>query len=308
MFWLFLLLILLILAAFALTWAFSMAFVRDSRFSALDDDSSMSHMLDPFVEQIEEGKQFLRTAEHTRVHASSHDGLQLAASYYSCGSDCTLIAFHGYRSSAIRDFSCAVKMYLDMGVNVLLVDQRSHGDSEGRLITFGVKERFDVLTWVNFVLEHYGSDTSIFLDGLSMGSSTVMMSAALPLPSNVKGLIADCGYTTPAEIIGRVAEKNFHIKGALAARVLSMLCRLIGGFSLYEASAPKALASSLLPILLVHGKADDFVPPEMSITNYEAAKGPKQLCLVENAGHGCGFLYDRTGIEQALLTFINTYR
>lgn len=300
------LIILLLLLTGALTWAFSMAFVRDSRFSVLDDNSSMSHMLDPFLDQIEEGKAFLRTREHTRVYTTSYDGLKLAASYYSCGSASTLIAFHGYRSAAARDFSCAVKMYLDMGVNVLLVDQRSHGESEGRLVTFGAKERYDVLSWVNFILERHGADTRIFLDGLSMGSSTVMMAAALPLPANVKGIIADCGYTTPAAIIGRVAEKNFHIKGMLAAAALEPLCRLIGGFSLYEASAPKALAASDLPILIIHGKADDFVPPEMSVENYEAAKGPKHLYLVDEAGHGCSYLFDRTGIEQALREFLHS--
>ena len=296
--------IILFLLLLALAWAFSTAFVRNSIFSVFRDDSSMSHMLEPFAHRIESGKEFLRTREHTRVYTKSHDGLTLSASYYPNNSNRTLIAFHGYRSTPQRDFSCAVKMYLDMGLNVLLVDHRSHGESEGKLITFGVKERYDVPTWVDYVLTHWGNETQIILDGLSMGSSTVMMASSLPLPPNVKGIIADCGYTSPAEIIGHVSEKTYKIKGSLAARVLSVLCRIVGGFSLYEASAPQALSQSDLPILFIHGKADDFVPAHMSLTNFEAARGSKRLCMVENAGHGISYLLDPDGIEDALREFV----
>ena len=300
-----LLLIFLIIFALALAAAFSFAFVRSSRDGSLE--AGMDGVLKPYAERIREGFHFVDTSEHTRVYARSYDGLRLAASYYSCDSKRTVIVFHGYRSCAKRDYSCAVKMYMDMGMNVLLVDQRSHGESEGKLITFGVKERRDVVTWIDYVLEHFGEDTQIFLSGLSMGASTVMMAASLPLPENVKGIVADCGFTSPAEIIGKVAKQSFHINGKAAVAMLNPLCRLIGGFSLYECSTPEILAQSEIPILFIHGKSDDFVPCDMTVESYQAAGGKKEICLVEGAGHGLGYLVDQEGVTASLKIFFETY-
>lgn len=297
--------LLLLLVSAALTWAFSLAFVRRRKRVVVNE--SLDESLKPYHEMIMEGMHYLDTTQYRRVSTQSYDGLRLAGRYYSCGSDRTVIVFHGYRSSARRDYSCAVKMYQDMGLNVLLVDQRSHGESEGKLITFGVKERRDVLSWIHFVLEEYGQDMQIFLSGLSMGASTVMMAASLQLPENVKGIIADCGFTSPADIIGRVAYQNFHINGSLAASVLDVLSRVIGRFSLYEMSTPQILANSDIPILFIHGKSDDFVPCEMSERSYAAARGPKEVCFVEGAGHGMAYLIDRESVEAALKKFFDTY-
>lgn len=299
------LMILLLLLLLALVWAFSFAFVRSPRDGSLE--TGTDGVLKPYAERIKEGINFIDTREHTRVYAQSFDGLRLAASYYSCDSERTVIVFHGYRSCAKRDYSCAVKMYLDMGLNVLLVDQRSHGESEGRLITFGIKERRDVVTWIDYVLEHYGKDMQIFLSGLSMGASTVMMAASLPLLENVKGIVADCGFTSPADIIAKVAKQSFHINGKAAVAALNPLCRMIGGFSLYECSTPQILAESEIPILFIHGKSDDFVPCDMSVESYNAAKGKKQICLVEGAGHGLGYLVDQEGVTASLKIFFETY-
>lgn len=297
--------ILLILLMLALAAAFSFAFVRSRKDGS--PEMGTDGVLKPYAELIKEGINFIDTSEHTRVYARSFDGLRLAASYYSCGSKRTVLVFHGYRSCAKRDYSCAVKMYLDMGLNVLLVDQRSHGESEGRLITFGVKERRDVVTWIDYVLEHYGKDTQIFLSGLSMGASTVMMAASLPLPENVKGIVADCGFTSPAEIIAKVAKQSFHVNGKAAVAGLNPLCRIIGGFSLYECSTPKILEECDIPILFIHGKSDDFVPCDMTVENFNAARGKKEICLVEGAGHGLGYLVDREGVTASLRIFFDTY-
>lgn len=299
-----LLLILLVLAS-AVTWAFCVAFVRKRKSGTIV--INMEGELKPYAEMIKEGIHFVDTREHIRVYTESFDGLRLAASYYSCNSKRTVIVFHGYRSTGRRDYSCAVQMYLDMGLNVLLVDQRSHGESEGRLITFGVKERHDVVSWVHYVLDYLGEDMQIFLSGLSMGASTVMMAASLPLPENVKGIVADCGFTSPAAIIGRVAKQNFHVDGRVAVAVLNVMSRVIGKFSLYECDTPQILSSSDIPILFIHGKSDDFVPSQMSVESYNAARGEKEICLVEGAGHGLSYLFDREGVTAALKKFFDTY-
>lgn len=287
---------------------FCLAFLRKDN-KALDDlDSDVNRFLEPYRDMIAEGMQYIENHPHKRVCTQSYDGLNLYASYYpKKESKRTIIIFHGYRSSPKRDYSCAVKMYGDMGLNVLLVDQRSHGESEGRLITFGVKERYDVLSWINFCLKEYGSDTEIFLGGMSMGASTVLFAAGLDLPKNVKGIIADCGFSSPVDIIKKVARKSFGINGFLAIPILDAFCRLIGRFSIYGISTADTLKNSDIPVIFIHGKSDDFVPFEMSKTGFNSAKGEKRFVLIEGAGHGLSFLLDPERVRKELWEFISAH-
>ncbi len=295
----------LLLIAFACgTGLFCYAFVRNKNDGDCNMDSEVNRPIIDYREVIEAGMQCVSETPHKRVYTKSFDGLKLAASYYECeGSDRTMILFHGYRSAAKRDFSCAIKMYGDMGLNVLLVDQRAHGESEGRIITFGIKERRDVLSWCNFVLQNFGQDNKLYLGGMSMGSATVLMSLGLKLPPNVKAVVSDCGYTSPCEIISSVAKRYMHIKSRLAVPFLNVFCRIYGGFSLYEASAPECLKSTEIPVLFIHGTEDAFVPCDMTEQNYAAAHN-KEILLVEGANHGTSYLVDRVAVTDAVERFL----
>ena len=134
---------------------------------------------------------YLRSLPYEQVSITSYDGLKLTARYYHRNDGAPVkIEFHGYRSAATRDFSGANELDVLTGCNVLLVDQRSHGLSEGTTITFGIKERHDVVSWANYAVDRFGSDVKILLSGVSMGAATVLMASNLELPSNVKGIIA----------------------------------------------------------------------------------------------------------------------
>lgn len=137
------------------------------------------------------------------VFITSFDGLRLHAKFYAASERKApvQIMFHGYKSSAERDFCGGLREGIDGGFNVLLVDQRAHGESEGKYLTFGVNERFDCLSWASYAAERFGNDVKIYLYGISMGAATVLMASALPLPKSVSGIVADCGYTSPKDII-----------------------------------------------------------------------------------------------------------
>ena len=151
------------------------------------------------------------------VSVTSYDGLTLWGRYYHLADGAPLdIAFHGYRSAGLTDFCGGAEISREMGHNLLLIDQRAHGKSQGSTITFGIKERYDVLTWVDYALERFGKDTKILLYGISMGASTVLMASELPLPENVKGIVADCPYSSPTKIIRAVGRK-LRIPAAVAA-------------------------------------------------------------------------------------------
>lgn len=297
------LVLLLVLIIAALFWAFKMAFMRSDIRLISFESGPLAKYKEVFAKSLE----YLDGLKSERVYVDSFDGLRLAASYYNNNSDTTILLFHGYRSDGRFDFACAVKFYIELGLNVLVVDQRANGESEGRLITFGIKERRDAVTWTNFINQKY-SPKSIFLSGVSMGATTVMMAANLGLPQNVNGIIADCGFTAAPDIIKKVARQAFKINASPILPILNVMCKLFGNFSLYETTTVKALADSDIPIFFIHGKKDGFVPCEMTEESHKAAKAEKYICLVEDADHGISFLVDPDNVQKQITEFVNAHR
>ena len=286
---LYILLFLILLFLGVILYFFNLAFVRKKGMNPDDLNTEQNAFLKPYAELLKEGMDFVDNTEHKRYETVSFDGLKLSARYYNQNSDRTILLFHGYRSSARHDFSCAVKMYYENGFNILLVDQRSHGSSEGSLITFGVKESRDVVSWVEFLNAKFPV-SQIILSGLSMGATTVLLSLKYKMPENVKGVIADCGFDSPVEIIKKVAKQSFKIDATLFIPIMDFFCRLFGKFSIQNVSTAEAVKNTKLPIMLIHGKDDNFVPCEMSQRTYNAAKEHAKIVLVDGADHGISFL------------------
>ena len=293
---------LLLFIVLGLIWGFKTAFVRNNvRLIDLDSKS-----LSQYKEQFENGFKYIDSYKSKRVFTKSHDNLKLAGKYFNNNSNSTIILFHGYRSDGRFDFACAVKYYIDMGLNVLIVDQRASGESEGKLITYGIKERYDVVKWAEFTNRHYAPQ-NIFLSGISMGASTVMMASNLNLPDNVRGIIADCGFTSTSEIIKKVARESFKINTTLILPLLNIGCKMFGKFSLNEIDTITALSQSNIPIFFIHGKSDGFVPCEMTEKSYQAAKAEKYICLVDDADHGVSFLKDTKNIQKQIAEFVKKH-
>ena len=140
----------------------------------------------------------------------SFDGLRLYGKFYEYEPDAPIeLMFHGYRGSAERDLCGGVQRCFALGRSCLIVDQRTSEKSEGHVISFGINERRDCRAWVDFAVEHFGPDVKIVLTGISMGAATVMMAAGEPLPANVIGVLADCGYTSAKDIIKKVIRQNY---------------------------------------------------------------------------------------------------
>ena len=269
---------------------FCYTFVRKPKNSDVVFKGGDEEYFGEYYRFIRDGADFIASQKYEEHRIKSFDGLDLYGRYLKNGdSKKTVMLFHGYRSRGEKDFSGSFKYYVDRGFNVLLVDQRAHGKSGGRLITFGVKE---------------SRDKEIFIIGLSMGAATVKFAARFPMPDNVKGVIADCGFNSPEKIIRKVAKQNFRINGFLLMPALNVLCKLFGKFSVYGVSSETALKSLNKPILFIHGTADDFVPYEMSVSGFEAANEPKFLCTVEGAPHGMSYLVDTPKVRKAFDDFI----
>lgn len=239
------------------------------------------------------------------VSITGFDGVKLYGRYYHTDDHAPVqILFHGYRSHAMRDCAGGFILAKKMGFNVLVVDQRAHTYSGGRVITFGICERKDCLYWANYVTDRFGADKPIILSGLSMGAGTVLMASELPLPQNVCAIISDCGYSSPKAIIRKVC-KDRHIPWALALPFLHIGARIFGNFSLNESSAIEAVKHATVPILLIHGESDRLVPCEMSRQICDACASPAQLHTFPDAGHGLCYMTDPLRYEDIVTRFLN---
>lgn len=258
-----------------------------------------------FAESIPVAHRWLRDHGAVDVETTSFDGLSLRGKWVPADQPkATILLFHGYRTHYLHDFAGIFSMYHAMGLNLLLVRQRSHGESEGRYITFGVRERRDVLSWVDFHNRAHGMD-NVFLGGMSMGASTVLFAAGEELPPNVRGITADCGFSSPAEIIGHVIRKDFHLPARPVLPLVEVWARTLGGFSLWECDSRRTLARTKIPVLFIHGRADTFVPCSMSQAGYDCCASEKELLLVERAGHGKSYLFEPDRLTKALVDFFN---
>ncbi len=240
-----------------------------------------------------------------RISVRSHDGLCLVGRYYRGKEGAPrVICFHGYRSTGIRDFCGGCRYLLDTGRSVLLVDQRGHGESGGHTITFGVKERLDCLTWVQYAAQRFGADTPMVLYGVSMGAATVLMASGLELPPNVRGIIADCPYSTAEGIIRKVC-RDIRLPDRPLYPLVALGARLFGRFRLSDGDAPAAVARAKVPILIIHGEDDRFVPCGMSETIRQANPAMTRRETFPRAGHGISYLLDPARYERCLEEFIS---
>lgn len=246
----------------------------------------------------------MRGASYEEVYITAHDGTKLFGRYYHVKDNAPVqIQFHGYKSSAYKDFCGGSKLARQMEHNALVVDQRSHGKSEGSTISFGINERKDVLSWVTYIMERCGEKTTIILCGLSMGAATVLMAADLDLPKNVVGIIADCPYSSPKAIIQKVS-RDMHLPSKIMYPFVKLGALLFGHFHLEETSAVSAVAKAHLPILLFHGDDDRFVPCEMSREIKEACASSVTLEVIPGAGHGLCYMVEPKRYEEATVKFI----
>ncbi len=240
---------------------------------------------------------------YTEVEVTAFDGVKLKGRYYEREKGApTVIFMHGYHGTFQRDGMGVFSLTKRKGYNLLFPYERGHGLSEGKAITFGIKERRDVKTWVEYILKWNGSNQKIVIAGLSMGAATVMMAAELELPKNVKGIMADCGYSSPREILCHVM-KSMKMPPAIMYPIARLSAWHIGGFALDSSSAVEGMKKCTLPVLFIHGEGDDFVPTAMSVKCHEVCSSEKEILLVPEAGHGMSYCYDAKGYEDAVLRF-----
>ena len=238
------------------------------------------------------------------VTIQSRDGLTLSGRYYHTADGAPLaIGFHGYKSCWLTDFCGGADIAFQMGQNVLLVDERAHGKSQGRTISFGIKERQDLLCWIDYALTRFGSDVKILLYGVSMGGATVVMASELELPENVKGIVADCPYSAPLDVILSVGKQQGYPMKLIKPFVI-LGAKVYGGFDVRETSGAEAVKHTRVPILILHGEDDTFVPPEMSKAIQDANPQMVTRHTFPGAYHALSYMVDTPRYRQLVREFM----
>ena len=237
------------------------------------------------------------------VSIKAEDGILLRGRYYHFTEGAPLLILcHGYRSTGLRDCCGAHMLARKLGYNALVIHQRAHGDSGGRTITFGIRERQDVQLWTEYARERFGPETPIALFGLSMGAATVLMGCREGYPDNVRGIIADSPYSSPADIIKKVCRDEgyppfLYVFAELGARIF-------GRFRLGSCTALEAVEHSSIPILLIHGEDDRMVPCDMSRKIADACPARCTILTIPDAGHGLGYMTDPPTYERSVMDFL----
>ncbi|MGM0274990.1 alpha/beta hydrolase [Enterococcus sp. AZ080] len=237
----------------------------------------------------------------------STDGLKLSAIYLpATDSHKTAIVAHGYMGNA-ETMANYAKMFHDLGYNVLVPDARGHGKSEGDYIGFGWHERKDYVKWIDQVLETNGQSEEIVLYGISMGAATVMMTSGESLPTNVKAIIEDCGYSSVNEELAYQLNELFSLPPFPLIQVTSLMTKIRAGYFFGEANVIKQLEKNQLPMLFIHGDADTFVPYEMLDKVYQATNGPKEKYIVPGAEHAKAYSIDPENYQKTVSSFLEKY-
>ncbi len=257
-----------------------------------------------YMPLIQKRKEAMLAQPHEDVYITSRDGLKLHGAYFPNGEgNKIVVCFHGYTSQGMNDYIGLSDYYFRNGYRMLLPDARAHGLSEGKYIGFGCLDRYDALAWLDWVLEECGNEVQILLHGTSMGGATVLMTGGLELPKQVKGIVSDCGFTSPKEVFTHALHSMYHLPAFPMIQIADAVNRVLAGYGLDECNAAREAARIDVPTLLIHGSADAFVPTAMCDEIYRNCHGAKKL-IVEGAAHAESYYKDREAYEKALDDFL----
>ncbi|MBF2480561.1 alpha/beta hydrolase [Listeria seeligeri] len=300
----------LIITICASFYLYSYALARDN--TSMNDEPTTDETTDTAKlakKKREENQAWMEKQELVRWTEQSSDDLKLVANYLAADkpSNTTIILVHGYRGTSGKvEMAGLAKMYHEkFDYNVLMPDARAHGESEGENIGFGWPERKDYVQWINQVIEKNGTDEEIALHGVSMGSSTVLMTSGEDLPKQVKSIIADCGYTSMDAELSYQLKAMFHLPSFPIIPTASLINKFKEGFYFSEASAIDAVSKTDLPIFYIHGDEDAFVPTYMVDELYDATNSYKEKWIVKGAEHGQAYTVDPETYEEKVRQFLN---
>lgn len=259
------------------------------------------------ADQYNEGLSFYKTRLSESYTLTSRDGLKLKAFYYKHPSAKRVILLaHGYHGSPIQDYAGLIPFLYEHECSLFLIHERCHGDSEGRYITFGMRESEDIADWMNLLAAFpENKNLDLYFYGISMGAASVMMASAENLPDHVRGLIADCGYADAWEQVCYSVRHFAHIPKIPIMYIIDACCRIFARYSLKDKSPEKAMQKDTrIPVLFIQGTADEMVLAHHTLRNYDSCVAQKTILMVDDAPHAQSCYQDPEKVRKAISDFI----
>ena len=272
---------------------------KDMIFGDDDDDTSL---------EVEADVNWLiKDSNYIDTYITSSDNLKLHAYEVKNENktDKWAIVVHGYTSEG-KLLSSKAKHLYNMGYNVLVPDLRSHGTSEGNYIGMGWHDRLDIIDWITYIVKN-NPKSEIALHGTSMGSATVLMVSGEKLPSNVKAIVADCGYTSVYDEFSYQLKQLFNLPAFPIMNFSDVVTHIRAGYCLNDASAINQVKKSTTPILYIHGDKDDFVPYYMMDELYNATNSEKEKLTIEGGEHANSDLVNPKLYWSTVNSFLEKY-
>ncbi len=269
----------------------------------------VNHPTYKFEKEYEEGKAWCLAQPVQDWNIRSLDGIKLHASYLPAEDPKRfLILCHGYRGTWYGSMGHMAEFLHKNHCSLLMIDQRCCGKSEGKYITFGAKEKGDIVLWLERLQEINKDRLPIYLYGQSMGATSVLLASGLPLPAEVHGIIADCGFYSMKQQLRDIASGWFHLHDieSLLFRV-DLFCRIFAGFSMKDTKTDMAMERNRRPVLFFHGARDTYVLPENTCRNYELCRAKKEMLIVPKARHLCCSYVDKKLYQRKLMEFFEKY-
>ena len=295
-------LFLIILFFLALYIFYRFTFHSPNKYQNNDYNIMTSPQFAKYTDRINKLIDEMRERKYEDVYCESFDHLKLHARIFeNKQSNKVALLVHGYRGTGNRDFCGGAKEALALGYNVVLIDHRAHGLSEGHSTTFGVRETKDVLFWIDFIYQRFGQNIELVLIGISMGGATVL-NIADKIDKNIK-IIADCPYSSPKAILSN-SIKNMKLPVKIFYPLVNLSAILFAHTNMNKMTNYDSIKNSENKILVIHGDADTVVPYEESQKLAEAYPDKIQYELFHDADHGMSYMVDEKRYRQIITDFL----
>ena len=258
-----------------------------------------------YINANQEGREYIYSLNPEHLYISSFDNLKLHALFINNNTNKTIICVHGYKAKdGLYDFGMSASFLNSLGYNLLFVDNRAHGLSQGKYIGFGVLDSIDVNSWVDYLVTNMNQET-IILYGMSMGAATVLNTDSSPDSSPVKAIIADCGFASGYDEVAYQIKKMYHLPAFPLVPISNILLKLIAHYSLKEKEAYRSIKNYKNNLLIIHGGKDRFVPTSDAYKIFDNATCHKKILIVPGASHAKSYLKDTELYEQTIKEFLD---
>ena len=252
----------------------------------------------PYISNLYSDMEYFEKLDYEEINIKAFDGINLKANYYNFNKNKTAILIHGYKATPLNNFSTIGKYLKDMGYNLLMIYQRTHGKSDGKYITFSKKEGLDLLNWIKYVDNNEKID-EIILYGISMGSSTLMSICDKIESNKVKLLVFEAGFIK----MNRMVKDSLKRKNKLLMLFYPLVkvhSVLISHFRLSGYDISKHLKSCNYKALFIHGKEDRLINYKNTVHAFSNKENNKELLLIDGAGHNMCNLYNKEVIKEKI--------